>query len=134
MSTPHFQRDQRRDNASVTRSSLSGPPAPGAVLGSFVALIDHLVAAHTQLISSYLRIGSSVTHRSRPDTPTATTRQPELPDEQPAPVHRDPAPAPAKESIEARAYEIFVQRGHEPGDPVDDWRRAETELRGEVTG
>jgi hypothetical protein len=38
------------------------------------------------------------------------------------------------ESIEARAYEIFVQRGRTPGNPVDDWRRAEAELRGEMIG
>jgi hypothetical protein len=35
--------------------------------------------------------------------------------------------------IAARAYQIFVQRGGEPGDPVDDWRRAEAELRAEMT-
>jgi hypothetical protein len=130
MPTPHIQRDQRRETAWVV------PPSPGAVLGSCVALIDHLIAAHTQLISSYLRIGPSVTHRSRPATPTATVPHPGPPDDQSASAraHREPAQAPTAESIEARAYEIFVQRGHEPGNPVEDWRRAETELRGEMTG
>jgi hypothetical protein len=36
--------------------------------------------------------------------------------------------------IAARAYQIFVQRGGEPGDPVDDWRRAEAELHADLTG
>jgi hypothetical protein len=99
-------------------------------------LIDHLIAAQTQLISSYMRIGSSVARRSRPAIPTATTLHPGLQDDQPASAraHSDPAPALATDSIEARAYEIFVERGHEPGNPVDDWRRAEAELRGEMTG
>jgi hypothetical protein len=37
------------------------------------------------------------------------------------------------DSIEARAYEIFVQRGRKPGNPVDDWQRAEAELQAEMT-
>jgi hypothetical protein len=45
-----------------------------------------------------------------------------------------PVPAPGTDSIEARAYEIFVQRGREPGNPVDDWQRAEAELQAEMTG
>jgi Protein of unknown function (DUF2934) len=36
--------------------------------------------------------------------------------------------------VAARAYQIFVQRGRGPGNPVDDWRRAEAELRAEMTG
>jgi hypothetical protein len=91
---------------------------PCATLGPLVALTGHLLAAQTQLINSYLGIGSSVARRSRPATPTAK--------------HDDPAPAP--DAIAARAYEIFVRRGREPGDPVDDWRRAEAELRDEMTG
>lgn len=136
MPIPQIQRHQWREAARATRSSLTGPPSPGAILGSFVSVIDHLIAAQTQLISSYLRIGSSVARGSRPATPTATTLHRGLQDDQPVstPGHSDPAPAPARDSIEARAYEIFVQRGREPGNPVDDWRRAEAELRGEMTG
>ena len=136
MPTPHIQRDQRPEAARATRSSLTGPPAPGAVLGAFIALTDHLIAAQIRLISSYLRIGSSVARRSRPGTPTATTLHPRRRDDQPAPAreHRDPAPAPEPDAIKARAYEIFVQRGREPGNPVDDWRRAEAELHAEMTG
>lgn len=94
----------------------------GATLGPFAAFAGHLIAAQTQLINSYLGIGSSVARRSRSATPT--------------PTHVDPAPAPAPatEAIAARAYEIFVRRGRGPGDPVDDWRRAEAELRAEMTG
>jgi hypothetical protein len=101
-----------------------------------VALIDHLLAAQTRLISSCLCIGSSAAHRSRPAAPTATTPhpRPEHDQQESAPAPSDPSPAPATDAIAARAYEIFVQRGHEPGNPVDDWRRAEAELRAEVTG
>jgi hypothetical protein len=32
-----------------------------------------------------------------------------------------------------RAYEVFVQRGGEPGNPADYWQRAEAELRAALT-
>ncbi len=120
MSTPESQRDQSGD-------------AARAILGSFVTLVDHLIAAQTQLISSYLRIGSSVARRSRPATLTVTIRHPRSEDDQPAGTPAPSDPAPATDAIAARAYQIFVERGREPGDPVDDWRRAEAELRA-VTG
>jgi hypothetical protein len=44
----------------------------------------------------------------------------------------DPEPAKAEvspESIRARAYELYERRGRQPGDPLEDWRRAEAELR-----
>jgi Protein of unknown function (DUF2934) len=136
MPTPDIQRDPWRHAARAARSTLPGPPSPGALLGSFAALIDHLLAAQTQLVSSYLRIGSSLARVSRPATPTPTTVPPG-PEEDlsaPAPAPSDPAPAPATDLIAARAYQIFLQRGGEPGDPVDDWRRAEAELRADRTG
>ena len=34
----------------------------------------------------------------------------------------------SKEDIAQRAYEIYVQRGQEPGNAVEDWVRAEKEL------
>jgi DUF2934 family protein len=115
---------------------LPGPPSSDAILGSFATLINHLLAAQTQLISSYLRIGSSVTRGSRPATPPPTTLPPRPDDDLSASVSvsSDPTPAPATDLIAARAYQIFVQRGAEPGDPVDDWRRAEAELRADLTG
>jgi hypothetical protein len=50
-----------------------------------------------------------------------------------------PAPARAKESptetlpleerIRRRAYELYLQRGNQPGSELDDWLQAEEELR-----
>jgi hypothetical protein len=37
-----------------------------------------------------------------------------------------------KEDIAHRAYELYVQRGSQPGKAVEDWVRAEKELTGEV--
>jgi hypothetical protein len=133
MPTPDIQRDPWRRAARAARSTPTGPRSPDALLRSFTALIDHLLAAQTQLISSYLRIGSSVARGSRPATPTPTTSPPRPDDDLSASAPSDPAPAPATDLIAARAYQIFVQRGGEPGDPVDDWRRAEAELRAEMT-
>ena len=135
MSTSNNQRDQWREAARAGRSLLPGPTSPGAILGSCAALIDGLIAAQTQLISSYfLRIGSSAARRSYPATPTATERHTRPEDDQPAPARGDPTPVLATDAIAARAYQIFVRRGAGPGNPVDDWRRAEAELRAEVTG
>ena len=135
MSTPHLQRDPWQQAAQATRSPLPRPASPGALRGSFAALTDHLIAAHTQLISSYLRLGSSLARRSRPAAPTATTPHPRPEDDASASArtHRDPAPAAGTDAIAARAYQIFVQRGGEPGNPADDWQRAEAELRAELT-
>jgi hypothetical protein len=35
---------------------------------------------------------------------------------------------PSHEDIALRAYQIFLERGGAPGNPVDDWTRAEREL------
>ena len=50
-----------------------------------------------------------------------------------------PAPAPAKETptetlpleerIRRRAYELYLQRGNQPGSDLDDWFQAEEEIR-----
>ena len=50
-----------------------------------------------------------------------------------------PAPAPAKENptetlpleerIRRRAYELYLQRGNQPGLELDDWFQAEEEIR-----
>jgi hypothetical protein len=37
---------------------------------------------------------------------------------------------PATEEIALRAYHIFLERNGAPGDPLDDWTRAERELLG----
>ena len=35
---------------------------------------------------------------------------------------------PTPEQIQLRAYEIYLERGGAPGNPLDDWIRAEREL------
>lgn len=35
---------------------------------------------------------------------------------------------PTPEEIQARAYELYLQRHGAPGDPLEDWVRAEREL------
>jgi hypothetical protein len=37
-----------------------------------------------------------------------------------------------KEDIAHRAYELYVQRGSQPGKAAEDWVKAEKELTGEV--
>jgi len=38
--------------------------------------------------------------------------------------------SPAREDIALRAYQIYLERGGTPGNPLDDWTRAERELFG----
>ena len=38
----------------------------------------------------------------------------------------------AHEEIRERAYEIYVERGGQPGGEMDDWMQAEHELEGRV--
>ena len=38
----------------------------------------------------------------------------------------------SKEDVAHRAYELYVERGSEPGKDVEDWVRAEEELSSEV--
>ena len=40
-----------------------------------------------------------------------------------------PAAAPSAEEIRVRAYELYLERGGQDGNEVDDWVRAEKELR-----
>jgi hypothetical protein len=39
-----------------------------------------------------------------------------------------PKPQPTHDEIAQRAYQIYVERGCTPGDPMEDWLRAEQEL------
>jgi len=41
------------------------------------------------------------------------------------PQHDKPS---LQEKIRRRAYELYVQRGNQPGSEVDDWLRAEEEI------
>lgn len=36
------------------------------------------------------------------------------------------------EEIRRRAYEIYLERGEQPGHDLDDWLRAERELEGDL--
>jgi hypothetical protein len=46
---------------------------------------------------------------------------------------REPAGAsPTYEQIAERAYDLYLARGETPGHEVDDWLRAEAELRTEL--
>jgi hypothetical protein len=38
-------------------------------------------------------------------------------------------PPPTEDDIRKRAYEIYCARGGGPGDEVDDWLKAEAELK-----
>jgi len=51
--------------------------------------------------------------------------------EAPAPKSKKaatPKSKPTQDKIAARAYEIYLERGSTPGDPMQDWLRAEREL------
>jgi hypothetical protein len=51
--------------------------------------------------------------------------------EAPAPKAKKAATSklkPTQDQIAARAYEIYLERGATPGDPMQDWLRAEREL------
>jgi Protein of unknown function (DUF2934) len=51
--------------------------------------------------------------------------------ESPAPKAKKTAAVkstPTQDQIAARAYEIYLDRGSTPGDPMQDWLRAEREL------
>jgi hypothetical protein len=73
--------------------------------------------------------------RRRPDGKVTAT--PETPQrEQPAAADASPrdaavpsTEAPPREAIELRAYELYVERGCADGNDLDDWLRAEDEVR-----
>ena len=45
---------------------------------------------------------------------------------------RDSSPEPRHEDIARRAHELYLARcGHQPGNDLEDWLRAEAELRSE---
>src|SRR3954452_7183625 len=91
---------------------------------AFLHLSDRLAKANGALLAAYLRAAAQATaslsagpHAGRP---RAAGQQPET---APEPV------AVTVESIRARAYELYERRGHQPGEPAEDWRRAEADLR-----
>jgi hypothetical protein len=82
----------------------------------FLDLVGRLTAANLDLVAACCRIGSppaAVPEATRPAV--SEVARPVVPD---------------AESIRIRAYEVYQRRGGRPGDPLDDWRRAEAELAG----
>jgi len=62
--------------------------------------------------------------KSASETASATTsKPPKAPATKPAPTH---------DEIALRAYHIYLQRNGAPGNPFDDWKRAEHELLAEA--
>jgi len=47
-----------------------------------------------------------------------------------APVKQENVSANLEEDIRHRAYELYVQRGRQDGHDLDDWLRAEEEMKG----
>jgi hypothetical protein len=47
-------------------------------------------------------------------------------------VERKERKEPLKEDVSQRAYQLYVQRGCEPGKDVEDWVRAEEELNSDL--
>ncbi len=45
----------------------------------------------------------------------------------PQPIHTEPQKA--EEEIRTRAYELYEERGRDGGHELDDWLRAEQEIR-----
>ena len=61
-----------------------------------------------------------------------TTATPERKAKQPAEKHQSRSAAQTSDldgAIARRAYELYEQRGREPGADVDDWLQAEHEIR-----
>lgn len=55
------------------------------------------------------------------------------PHDEPKPVEAESKPlAPTDEQIQARAHELYLARGGEPGHDWDDWLLAESQLQAEL--
>jgi len=62
-----------------------------------------------------------------PETKLQTA--PEVRSQGPTEVKKNLIPINLEEEIRRRAYEIFAERGHTPGNEHEDWLRAEREVR-----
>jgi hypothetical protein len=72
-------------------------------------IIDEILAAQVRLAHGFLGLWA------RPAQ------------QKPVQQKRTEVPVP-DEAIQARAYELYVQRGQQPGHELEDWERARTEL------
>jgi hypothetical protein len=74
--------------------------------------------------------------RPRPKLGTTSTDTRERSRRTAGPTKRGPTvlprtePVPTDEHIRVRAYYLYLERDGRPGDPLDDWLRAEHELNG----
>jgi hypothetical protein len=59
-------------------------------------------------------------------------KEPQLNTEQVEPRVASERTAAREEKIRLRAYEIYLERGEQPGSELGDWCQAERELEGEV--
>jgi hypothetical protein len=66
---------------------------------------------------------SSKSRRNGMTEPQATSIQAETPEASVGNAARD-------EDVRRRAYEIYLERGEQPGREIDDWLEAERELEG----
>jgi hypothetical protein len=66
------------------------------------------------------------------DPKKTVTSEPKTPTTPSAPSPSDETTTRDNSAIEARAYELWVQRGCPIGSPEVDWYQAEQELRGAV--
>ncbi|MFL5347352.1 MAG: DUF2934 domain-containing protein [Hyalangium sp.] len=60
---------------------------------------------------------------------TETAKAPSAPTQNQAQSQNTARTGPTHEQIARRAYEIFLARGGQPGNPEQDWHQAERELR-----
>jgi hypothetical protein len=59
---------------------------------------------------------------------TRTSRQPKQPSTDAGKEERSVVNPAREEKIKRRAYEIYLERGEEPGRDLEDWLQAEREL------
>jgi hypothetical protein len=73
---------------------------------------------------SYNEESSSRRENEMPKSKSASTPAPKKTSKRAITV----APKPSNEEIALRAYQIYLERGSTPGDPMQDWLQAEREL------
>jgi hypothetical protein len=107
-------------------------------IDQFFNVIQRITAAHYEVMTAFLRVGSRNTVPSSADARAASTGYDAAAgNDQAAPTsaHADRADMEAPQTevsvdlIRARAYELYERRGRQPGNAHDDWDRAQAELR-----
>jgi hypothetical protein len=127
-----------------------GTPDQFGPLDGLISLAGWVATAQRQVLSSWLNLWSSMISSVRRNGAAAIEAAPtdapvgDKPEVQPAPPARRvadtqtaqtptaetlAAEGPTDEDVRARAYEIYLRRGGQPGDAQADWAQAEAELR-----